>query len=59
MTIKIICAWCQRHMGTKPGDSSNPISHSICPECQKKVLAEIDAIPPTKDSHNKHDERRA
>ncbi len=58
MTIKIICAWCQREMGEKEGDAPNPVSHSICSACKKMVLTEIDSIPHTKDSHNKHDERR-
>jgi hypothetical protein len=31
-------------MGTKPGDSDLPISHSICPECAQKYRIEIDEL---------------
>jgi len=45
MSIVIICAWCSKYMETKEGEAPRPISHSICPDCEKKVLAEINSIP--------------
>jgi hypothetical protein len=42
MSIKIVCAWCGKYMGEKEGDTPYPISHSICPECERKVRAEIE-----------------
>lgn len=46
MAIKIICAWCGEWMGLKPSDTDNgicePLSHSICHLCRKKVLSEAD-----------------
>jgi hypothetical protein len=39
MPIQIVCAWCKKDMGTKEGET-NDVSHSICPSCYKKVVAE-------------------
>jgi len=41
MTIKVICAWCQKDMGIKSGTCRDGISHGICPECQEQVREEI------------------
>lgn len=32
--MKIICAWCKRKLGDKPGSG---ISHGICNECQENA----------------------
>jgi hypothetical protein len=42
MSIQIICAWCQRDLGKKEGDATYPVSHGICPDCERKVRAEIE-----------------
>jgi hypothetical protein len=44
--MKIICAWCQCHLGNKevnqlPQDRP-VITHSICPECRKRVFGEFE-----------------
>ena len=45
MTYIVICAWCGKILGTKRDDqpeTSEPDStHSICPECKQKALAEL------------------
>jgi len=49
MTLKIVCAWCGRILGTKdcecPGGTKTPVSHGICNSCKEKVLADMDALP--------------
>ena len=46
MPIKVICAWCGQWMGLKPSNTScgipEPVSHSICLTCKKKVLDETE-----------------
>ncbi len=50
MVIKRVCAWCSRYLGSKECESlpqqsiEELVSHSICPECLKKEIAEINAI---------------
>jgi hypothetical protein len=50
MVIKRVCAWCGRYLGSKEcqDPSHQPleelVSHSICPECLKIALAEIELI---------------
>ena len=58
MSIQVICAWCNRDMGEKDGDAPYPISHSICPDCERKVRAEINEIPQTNNAQDKLNERR-
>ena len=47
MVYNIICAWCGRGLGVKyvgrSGSDAHQISHSICPECKKKVFRDIHA----------------
>ena len=51
MVIKRKCAWCGRYLGTAecqcpPHQTTEElITHSICPECLEKALAEIDSAP--------------
>ena len=46
--MQVVCAWCKKVMGEKEssGDTLS-ITHSICPECKKNVLA---GIPSTRDN---------
>lgn len=50
MVIKRVCAWCGISLGYKEcqDPSHQPIeesiSHSICPDCFEKTLAEIQSI---------------
>lgn len=46
--MKILCAWCDKTIDEKNSDSPSDdiISHGICPECAKKLLAPI-AVPMT------------
>ncbi|MCU0613449.1 MAG: hypothetical protein MUD09_00035 [Desulfobacterales bacterium] len=46
MNLQIVCAWCQEHLGEKevnqlPQDRP-AITHSICPECRKRVFGEFE-----------------
>jgi CRISPR/Cas system-associated protein Cas10 (large subunit of type III CRISPR-Cas system) len=58
MVFKRLCAWCGRSLGSKecqcttaePGEEQ--ITHSICPACQAKVEAEIQAIKINNDEHS-------
>ncbi len=36
--MQIICGWCGKHLGTKPGEG---VSHGICEACKRKQLEEI------------------
>ena len=46
MYLKVICAWCGKFMGIKECEGSNEgrmlISHSICPNCKRKVMEEAE-----------------
>ena len=50
MYLEIVCSWCCKHMGNKEADERNDptlrITHSICPGCKAKVMAEIEEIAP-------------
>jgi transposase-like protein len=39
--IKIECSYCKKDMGTKDGNGTTGVSHSICQECAEKILAEF------------------
>lgn len=41
MPIQVICAWCQKDMGTKESETPHSITHGICHECAQKVQMEI------------------
>ena len=36
--LTIVCAWCQKPMGTKDGEGQTGVSHSICPKCYEKMM---------------------
>jgi len=52
MPIRIVCAWCGKPMGTKPGQADLAVSHSICPECAAKVRDELN-LPQAKSKEEK------
>ena len=63
MAIKVICAWCGEWMGLKPSNGDlathEPVSHSICCTCKKKVLDETEQfLNQTTDNHNKKSDRK-
>ena len=64
MYLKIICSWCQKFMGTKKCEGLNhedlDITHSICLECEEKVMREMDEyfIQNPKDQNQDTPERR-
>lgn len=59
MVIKRVCAWCGCSMTPKECESlphqsiEEPISHSICPDCLEKALAEIKSITAVNTNANK------
>jgi hypothetical protein len=46
VNLTIICAWCQKHLGEKEvmrnSENLPPITHSICPECRKRVFGKFE-----------------
>ena len=39
MLATVVCAWCQKHLGTKNvevPDGMPAVTHGICPDCKKK-----------------------
>ena len=46
MYLKVVCAWCGRSMRIKEVEDSYPpnlpITHSICPDCKRKLEEEIE-----------------
>jgi len=41
MPIQVVCAWCGKHLGTKPGDAALSVSHSICEDCARMLRQQI------------------
>jgi len=35
--LLIVCAWCNEVKGTKPGDGTSGVTHTICPECKERM----------------------
>ena len=35
--MKIICAWCGKHLGEKPPYDDDSVTHGICAECARKA----------------------
>lgn len=50
MYLKVVCAWCGKFMGIKKCEESSEgrmlISHSICPDCKRKVMEEAEEVLP-------------
>jgi len=48
MTYLVVCAWCLKIMAEKECPDAQPmdkpISHSICPECLEREIAQINSI---------------
>ena len=38
--MAVICAWCGKEIGRKPGLGETGISHGICDECEQKCFPE-------------------
>lgn len=38
--MRVICAWCNRDMGEKDGESVRGVSHGLCRECFDEVMPE-------------------
>jgi hypothetical protein len=36
--IKIICNWCNKHIGNKEGLGIDRVSHSVCHDCLDSAL---------------------
>jgi len=36
-TVKIVCAWCGKHMRTEQWDWDAGISHGMCKTCQERM----------------------
>lgn len=49
MYLKVVCAWCGKFMGIKECEGSNEghmlISHSMCPDCRRKLNKFSGRIP--------------
>ena len=43
-TIEVICMYCHKDMGIKPGKGVNGVSHGICKECEPIMERELEAI---------------
>ena len=49
MLMKRICAWCGSTQGFKEvidfrWRGKEPVTHTICPECQRKIDSEIQSV---------------
>jgi hypothetical protein len=40
--VQVICAWCGKNMGQKPGPDGK-VSHGMCPACRENAQKEMDA----------------
>ncbi len=36
--LTVVCAWCGKDMGSKPGRGVEGVSHGICAECEENLL---------------------
>jgi hypothetical protein len=56
MVFRRICSWCQRELPAReypgPDTGEEPVTHTICPDCQRKVVAEIQAVKLNNDEHS-------
>ena len=43
--MKVICAWCNKHLAWSRCHKPNQISHGICPECSIKQYEEQLKVP--------------
>jgi hypothetical protein len=41
--VRVVCAWCQREMGTKPcvPEQAGKVSHGICAGCSRNFYREL------------------
>lgn len=47
--MRIECAWCKKSLGCKEPLDYDVVTHGICEECEKKVLAEMPPVIKTKE----------
>jgi hypothetical protein len=47
-TLRIVCAWCGVVMGFKDGQGTTGDTHSCCPACLERQLAEVDRLAEAK-----------
>jgi hypothetical protein len=36
--MKIVCAWCGKHLGKKEPTENKHVTHTICKKCREKEL---------------------
>ena len=41
-TLTIVCSWCKKPMGTKPGQGVSGETSTICPDCARKEQEALD-----------------
>jgi hypothetical protein len=39
--MRVLCAWCEKYLETKPPFKDDRISHSICPSCERNFLKQL------------------
>jgi len=48
MYLKVVCAWCGKFLGIKPGGAPAmarpPVTHGICCECKRKLEEETETL---------------
>jgi hypothetical protein len=58
MYLKVVCAWCGKFLGIKPGGAPAmarlPVSHGICCKCKDRLLAEADQALRQYHENHKH-----
>jgi len=47
--MHVVCAWCGADMGTKDGGGLEGDTHSCCPSCLERLLAEVGTLKQSAD----------
>jgi hypothetical protein len=50
MATEIVCAWCGKHLGTKPGKDET--SHGLCAECKTEQFEEAEQLKKERQNGN-------
>ena len=37
-TLRVVCSWCRKSMGTKLGHGATGTSHGMCGDCARKQM---------------------
>ena len=53
MKAKVICSWCNKHMGWKDGFTKVTVTNGCCETCEAKLNAEMDAKEKAKSNERK------